>query len=150
MVTNDRGSVAVQDFTINVDAPNSAPIITSTPLSTVAVDEVFRYDLVAQDAEQALLSYVLKSGPTGASMSAQGALTWQPTSSVLGQFPFEVVVSDGQGAQTTQRFNVQTLAVRPNEPPEFRGRLRSQASVGRLSMRKFGQLTQMAIRQFYA
>jgi len=129
-VVNDLGGVALQDVSITVGRPNSAPIITSTPLNTAAVDQIFRYDLLAQDAEQTTLDYEIKSGPFGAIIDALGRITWTPTAGQLGSHPFDIQVSDGQGATDLQSFSLSVVSTTNNASPAFAGNIRQNASVG--------------------
>ncbi len=129
-VANDRGGVAVQAFTILVEAPNSPPVITSTPLDKAAVDEVFLYDLLAQDAEQTALEFKLESAPAGATLSADGRLQWTPPANQIGTQSFRLSVSDGHGASTSQDFAVTVVGSKENNAPELSPEIRRYATVG--------------------
>ena len=127
---NDNGDVVLQDFAITVERPNSSPIITSTPLDTAAVDKVFLYDLLAQDAEQQSLEYNLAAAPSGATLDDQGRLQWIPTSSQVGLQHVRITVSDGVGGETTQSFTINVANTRANTPPVLSAEIRSSATVG--------------------
>ncbi len=135
--TNDRGGVAIQDFSIHVEPPNSAPVITSTPLDSAAVDKVFHYDLLAQDAEQAELDRQLVTAPLGAVLNAEGRLEWTPSGNQLGAQPFRIKVSDRHGGETFQAFTIDVVTSKANASPTLADQIRSTATVG---LQYFAQL----------
>ena len=129
--TNDRGSVDLLDFNINVSAPNSAPVITSTPPGVAFDGLAFRYDVSAQDAEQTALVFVLESAPVGAAIdAATGRVSWVPTSSQLGSQLFTIAVRDGAGGETRQSFTVTVTAAGANSAPVITAVPRTTAKPG--------------------
>lgn len=101
-----------QSFSITVsEAPsvnlptfiNHAPVITSTPITIVAVDELYTYDVDAADSDGDTLSCSLTVNPTGMTIdSVTGEISWTPNSGQIGDNDVTVEVSDGEeiAAQT--------------------------------------------------
>ena len=88
-------------------AIGGAPVITSVPVTAVAAGQAYVYPLVASDPEGGALGYKLLSAPVGMTISNTGLITWQtgPEEDAQ-QHSVVVVVSDAQGLQTVQTFNV--------------------------------------------
>ena len=83
---------------------NHAPSITSEPVTTVTVDELYTYDVNATDPDGDTLTYSLTTSPTGMTIdSATGVISWTPTSE--GDYAVVVMVSDG-ALNDTQNFTI--------------------------------------------
>lgn len=96
--------------------PNSAPIITSTPVLTGTVGTSYVYEIDASDPEGDQVTYTATELPVGASIdSTTGTVTWIPSSTAIGPNEFTVVVADSQGASNTQSFVVEVIGT--NTPP---------------------------------
>ncbi len=109
----DQGGLgAAQGFSLTVRS-NSAPVIQSTPVQTIALGTSYRYDVRATDAENDALSYALNQGAIdrGVRMDALGRLSWTPQGSDL-SVPVSVIVTvkDAQGAAVTQNFTIGVIA----------------------------------------
>jgi hypothetical protein len=91
---------------------NSAPTIVSTP-GGVSADGRFRYALEANDPDgDRNLRYHLAAGPDGAQVDPLlGEVTWAANREHVGKHAFEVVVTDGQGGEARQRFEVDVREV---------------------------------------
>ncbi len=77
--TSASGSIALQDITLNVTAPNTSPTLTNDLPSTAYVGLVYAVNLESQDAELQTVSYNLLSGPSSATLNvATGQLRWTP------------------------------------------------------------------------
>ena len=127
---NDRGGIALQDFTIDVSRSNSDPIITSQAPTGAQADVAFRYNVFAQDAEQSALAYTLLAKPVGANIdSVTGRITWLPVASQVGTQQFTVQVRDLQGGIAEQAFSIEVTFRSPNNQPTFAGSVRSQTAV---------------------
>jgi len=75
---------------------NHAPTITSTPITTVTVDDLYVYDVNATDPDGNTLTYSLTANPTGMTInSATGLINWTPTFVQIGDHNVTVKVSDG-------------------------------------------------------
>jgi len=102
-----------QSFSITVsEAPsinlptlsNDAPVITSTPITSLLVDGLYTYDVEATDSDNDILTYSLKTNPTGMTIdSVTGEISWAPISSQIGDNDVTVEVSDGEKS-TSQSF----------------------------------------------
>jgi RHS repeat-associated protein len=84
---------------------NLDPVITSSPVTTGRVDELYSYDVDATDPKGETLLYLLTTFPEGMSMNASsGLITWTPL--VTGGIPVEVDVSNMTGRSTTQSWMI--------------------------------------------
>jgi hypothetical protein len=72
-VRDDHGGVDLQSFTITVAAPNSPPVITSSPPSIAVVDLPLQYQVRAQDAEAIGSRSAWKTSPRGWSSTRRRA-----------------------------------------------------------------------------
>ena len=135
--TNAGGGVAVQDFTIAVASPNTAPIVASTPPSLAFVGVPFRYDAAAQDAEQATLTYSLSQAPHGMTIdAATGEIDWTPTAAQFGPQSVVVDVGDGVRGDVRQPFTLTVATAGPYHPPVFVSGPRPDAQVNRVYLGK--------------
>jgi len=118
-VKDDRGGIDLQSFQVQVQPPNTRPIITSTPNQQAAVNLPYQYRLRAQDADGDVLVLSLTSGPNNAQFNPDtGVLTWTPTADQIGQHPITLTVSDNRGESITQTFNITAAKVAlPNADP---------------------------------
>ncbi|MBE3086158.1 MAG: carboxypeptidase regulatory-like domain-containing protein, partial [Bacteroidetes bacterium] len=83
---------------------NHAPTITSTPITTVTVDDLYVYGVNATDPDGDTLTYSLTTKPTGMTInSTTGLINWTPTST--GDYDITVRVSDGS-LFDTQSFTI--------------------------------------------
>ena len=83
---------------------NHAPVITSTPITSLLVDGLYTYDVEATDSDNDILTYSLKTNPTGMTIdSVTGEISWAPISSQIGDNDVTVEVSDGEKS-TSQSF----------------------------------------------
>ena len=104
--TGADGSVTLSSFTVNVTAPNAAPVITSTPSAAGFVDRTFAYDIIVQDAELDDLTFTILNGASTATVDANGRLRWTPVIGDVGNVSFEIEVRDSAGNASTQAFQV--------------------------------------------
>jgi len=112
---SDGEKSTTQSFTMTVSkAPiippspptNHAPTITSTPITTVTVDEPYTYDVEATDSDNDILTYSLTNNPAGMTIdSVTGEISWTPISSQIGDNDVTVKVSDGE-KYDTQSFRI--------------------------------------------
>ncbi|GAB5443698.1 MAG: hypothetical protein Fues2KO_40470 [Fuerstiella sp.] len=120
-VRDGRGGFDLQFFNVEVQKPNTAPVITSTPPAGPAgVNLPFTYDVDAADAENDALTWSLTAAPNGATIdSASGVLNWTPAPNQLGTQSFEVTVDDGRGLTTSQSFNIEVQIDPANTEPSI-------------------------------
>ncbi|MCU7935407.1 MAG: tandem-95 repeat protein [Candidatus Thiodiazotropha sp. (ex Dulcina madagascariensis)] len=119
-VDDGNGGTATQSYTVTVDAaPNTAPSITSTPVTTVTEGEAYGYDVDASDADGDTLSYSLVTAPAGMTIDgASGLIAWTPTTAQIGSHPVSVQADDGNGGTATQSYTVMVDAA-PNTAPSI-------------------------------
>ncbi len=106
-VSDGRGGWDVQEFTINVtgEAGNTAPVITSEPVTEAEVDAEYEYDVDASDADGDTLTYSLADAPAGMAIDgATGLIEWTPTAA--GDYDVDVIVGDGRGGWDVQEFTI--------------------------------------------
>ena len=105
---NDPGGLfATQPFSINVTSVNSAPQITSTPVTTATVGVTYNYDVNATDPNGDVLTYALTQAPTGMTINAaNGLIAWTPTSTQTGSQAVTARVNDPGGLFATQPFSI--------------------------------------------
>jgi hypothetical protein len=95
---------------------NAAPLIRSQPNLT-GQEDVFVYQLVAEDPDDDLLRFGMERAPEGMSVQARsGEVTWTPRENQAGTHAVELWAEDPQGARATQRFEL-TIATPAPEPP---------------------------------
>jgi len=109
---SDGDLTDTQSFTITVTKKpssgpsNSAPKITSDPVTSVTVDDTYTYDVVATDADGDTLTYSLTTSPTDMTIDPDtGEITWTPDSTQIGDHNVTVEVSDGS-KKDSQSFTV--------------------------------------------
>ncbi|MCC9602193.1 FG-GAP-like repeat-containing protein [Stieleria sp. JC731] len=105
-------SIALQDFVVNVTAPNFAPVVTRLPSPTAYLNTPHQFDIAAQDPEQHPLSFAFVGESHGATVNAtSGRLTWTPTAN--GSFEFTLRVTDSQGDSVDEVFTINVTDVVP-------------------------------------
>lgn len=85
---------------------NRPPIFTKaftdTTIDVHNVQVLFKYQFVASDPDGDVVHFRLDSGPTGATMSSNGLMSWVPSTSQAGKgFIVIITISDGDLAETT-------------------------------------------------
>ncbi|MGR3278198.1 putative Ig domain-containing protein [Acaryochloris marina NIES-2412] len=109
------GNSTTQSFALRLwpNPDNDGPIITSTPITQFGLaDEVFRYQLTANDPEGDPLVYKLLDAPLGAVIDQEtGELLWYPNTSVTAgsTAQFSVQVDDRFGNSDQQTFEVDVV-----------------------------------------
>jgi hypothetical protein len=94
-----------QDFT---GAPlNAAPTITSTPVTTGAVGQIYTYDVNATDPDGDVLTYSLVIAPAGMTINATtGLISWTPTAGQAGPNNVTVRATDPGALFAEQSFTI--------------------------------------------
>ncbi|MFQ6040588.1 MAG: putative Ig domain-containing protein [Candidatus Poribacteria bacterium] len=117
-VDDGRGGSDDQFFTITVINVNDPPVITSTPITTAKEDELYTYDVEADDPDVGdALTYSLTVSPDGMSIDeATGLIQWTPTKEQVGDNDVTVQVSDVSGATDSQSFTITVVGVENNPP----------------------------------
>jgi YVTN family beta-propeller protein len=131
-VTDSRGSIALQPYQITVTPADTAPVITSTPITTGTVNVAYQYLVHAQDAEKDALTFTLVSPPTGMSLtplSAQntGQITWTPATA--GSYSITVQVADAHNT-VTQTYTLTIASTGSNGTPTITSNPRATIALG--------------------
>ena len=92
-ISDGNGGTASASVTINVEAVNDAPSITSKPVETARVWAPYLYAVRAKDPDEAdTLTYPLTKKPEGMTINpATGLIEWRPTNAQAGSH--DVIVS---------------------------------------------------------
>jgi fibro-slime domain-containing protein len=118
MVSDGHGGSATALVTITVTVPNRPPVITSTPVTTGTVGQVYSYDAEATDPDGDALTFALSTAPTGMTIeTASGVIAWTPMEAQVSTHDVVVQVQDGAGGSDEQRFTVTVLP--ENHPPRI-------------------------------
>ena len=113
-VSDGRGGLATQSYTLIVTNINQMPTITSTAITTATVDIEYTYDVEATDPDGDTLIYSLTQAPLGMTIDENtGLITWTPANA--GSADVTVMVDDGN-LNTGQVFTI-TIAFNPNNQP---------------------------------
>ncbi|MDO8528487.1 MAG: putative Ig domain-containing protein, partial [Nanoarchaeota archaeon] len=107
------------DLRVNPSVPtNHAPIITSSPITSVDENTAYAYNVDATDADGDFLTYSLTQNPLGFSInSATGLITGTAPSVTPGTtFIITVQVSDGI-TSTSQTYTLAVNDISSNNPP---------------------------------
>ncbi len=119
-VLDTHAAAAELTFDLIVRAVNSPPVILSVPPTEGAIGATYLYQVVAEDADQDLLSFSLGSLPAGMTIDSQtGQIVWTPDAAQEGSHELEVIVSDSAGADTSQKFTVAVAPGQSNRPPSI-------------------------------
>ena len=104
-VVDGLGGSDSQNFTLTV-SENQKPVFTSTPLLTGDPNQLYEYDVDADDPEGTALSYSLSNGaPAGMTIAADtGLIQWTPTAEQQGYVPVTVFAEDAEGGRSLQSF----------------------------------------------
>ena len=96
-VTDSDGLTYDKELPVDIVDINEIPIIDPIGLLTVVEDETLTFTAVATDPEGATLTWSLgASAPAGASIDPlTGAFSWDTTGFALGDYRFDICVSDG-------------------------------------------------------
>ncbi len=132
-VSDGRGGEAIQLFTLNVvtSAPNTNPVITGTPRTSVRVGDQYLAQLSASDADGDPLTYSLPTSPNGMTINNDGRLHFSPTAAQLGAHQVTVRVVDGQGGSAETTFTLSVVGQETNSTPEITSTPPSAATLGR-------------------
>jgi len=102
-VTDGYGGAGLQPFELTVLDANQPPTITSDPTQVAAIlSKEWSYAVSAADPNGDSLTYRLDTAPPGMVLDNEHVIRWTPSEE--GSFRVVVVVSDGRGGTTSQRF----------------------------------------------
>jgi RHS repeat-associated protein len=106
-LTDALGAFVGQEFTLYVNGTNTPPQIVSTAVTRAAVNQEYKYQIVATDPENDQLTYSLGNSPAGMTVSENGLITWIPEENQLDDVEVTVFVTDAQGATSNQSFTIE-------------------------------------------
>ncbi|MES2307337.1 MAG: Ig-like domain-containing protein [Verrucomicrobiota bacterium] len=131
---DSRGATTSQTYTLVISntGTNELPTITSSPRLRVRLGDPWRYQVEAQDNNGDPLAYSIVFAPSGMTISADGLMTWTPTSNQFGVNPVKIQVSDGRGAPVTQEFSLSVVSSNDNQSPKISTTAPLNAAVGKL------------------
>jgi len=117
------GRASTQYYAIKVSRPpsneNHPPFVTGTDITTATQDELYFYDITANDTDEDELTFCITVGPPGMTIERSDAhsavITWTPTSADVRVWDVQVTVSDGN-ATVQHPFS---LNVRSSHPVHF-------------------------------
>ncbi|MEW6413301.1 MAG: putative Ig domain-containing protein [Candidatus Zixiibacteriota bacterium] len=108
--TNAYGS-DTQGWTVTVAAGPEAPVITSTPVTTVGIYELYSYNVDATGNPAP--TFALTTAPAGMTIdAASGLISWTP--GALGDYDVTVVASNGVDPDAVQSFTITVSGVAPS------------------------------------
>jgi hypothetical protein len=91
-------------YFVQANTSNNPPVITSNPVTTAVINQIYNYDIDAADADNDSLTYSLATSPSGMTInSSSGLVQWIPSST--GSFDVVINVSDGTTA-VTQSYSI--------------------------------------------
>jgi len=101
--------------------PNTAPVISGSPATSVVAGQSYSFTPVASDANGNSLTFSVANRPGWATFSSStGRLSGTPTSSAVGQYvDIRISVSDGQASASLSPFSV--TVSQGNRPPTIGG-----------------------------
>ena len=114
-ISDEKGITDTANVNVTVKMVNDAPVITSAPVTTATVGQLYTYDVNAADPDVGdKLTYSLTIKPTGMTIDAATGLTqWKPTKVGDNKVAVKVADSNSTPALDTQSF---TITVNPAPP----------------------------------
>jgi large repetitive protein len=110
---DSRGLGAAQGFTLTV-RENHAPVVATTVNETAIAGTVYRYDVMARDADGDKLSYSIDAAAQakGIAIDSLGRISWIPKTADITTTPLPVIVTvkDAMGAIATETINLSVTA----------------------------------------
>jgi fibro-slime domain-containing protein/RHS repeat-associated protein len=106
-LTDAYGLYVGQEYTLKVNGVNTPPQIQSTPNTIGGLNSPYKYQVKAVDTEGDTLKYSLGRRPQGMVVNSDtGLITWTPNATQIGNQTIDVLVTDAQGATSTQTYNL--------------------------------------------
>jgi hypothetical protein len=91
-----------------VTVQNSPPRITSQPTTSLNDEDTYIYQVVAEDPGGGPVTYALKSAPERMTIDpVKGIIRWTATKEDVGVHPIEIIVTDAEGAEIIQQYELQ-------------------------------------------
>jgi large repetitive protein len=132
-LTDAYGLYVGQEYTLKVNGVNIPAQIQSTPNTSAGVNSLYQYQVKAVDIDgDSILNYSLGRYPQGMNVDANtGLITWTPNSSQTGSQIIDVLVTDAQGAVTTQTYNLVVGSTPISQPPTITSTPKLTADINR-------------------
>jgi RHS repeat-associated protein len=111
-VSDGHGGTATQGYAIVLTTcmPDDAIAITSTPVTYATVNQVYIYNVRAEDAASVPITYSLPANsgnPSGMAINpATGQITWTPTVALAQPITITLTATDTLGSSTTQSYSL--------------------------------------------
>ncbi|MFL0811183.1 MAG: putative Ig domain-containing protein [Agarilytica sp.] len=106
---------AIENFTVAVNRVNDAPVILSSPITQVAEDTEYRYQLAVSDPDDdnngTDFSFSLSGEPEGMTISNSGLVLWQTDETSPASSTITITVADGLEDEVLAVEQVFTLLV---------------------------------------
>ncbi|MFL0800735.1 MAG: tandem-95 repeat protein [Agarilytica sp.] len=119
-----RVSHILQSFTllsVLASAANAVePTITSTAPTDININQTYTYQVEAHDPEGGALSYAFGFQPPGMTVSAEGLISWVPTTEDAGKHVYKIEVEDDEYLNAHEYVTVNVIDPN-NQPPVFNG-----------------------------
>ncbi len=131
-VSDGEAKSSLAAFSINVvDAPNSPPSISGSPLTSVEAGSSYSFTPVARDNDGDELEFSIKNKPSWANFSAStGKLSGTPAQTQVGTFSnISISVSDGAATASLAAFDISVTGT-PNRAPAISGTPASSVTPG--------------------
>ncbi|CAM2005369.1 putative Ig domain-containing protein [Acanthopleuribacter pedis] len=103
-------------YRVLADPDNVAPVVTSTPITEAFVGEPYRYQVIAEDADNDTLFYTALAARPGMAISNTGLFTWHPEQA--GRFTVTLEVDDRRGGVVLHQYRLEVFE-RVNQAPVF-------------------------------
>jgi hypothetical protein len=125
---NDEGSYGVQvqvsdgkltkesQFNITVKQLNAPPELTSLPTQTTNENSLLEFQILSNDIDNDILTFISSNLPEGSSLSSDGLFSWKPGYTDSGDYTFTASVSDG--VDTVSK-DYQIAVIDKNAAPQF-------------------------------
>jgi hypothetical protein len=107
-VVPDDGKTRGTALTMHLYVANSSPVIASSEETFRFDGNMYSYQIKASDPDGDPLSYSLKTAPSGMTIDpSTGLIKWNVPPSFAGKTAITTSVTDGQGGETLQSFNLE-------------------------------------------
>ncbi len=113
---SDGITTVYQDFTLQVINVNDAPVVSSTPITSILEGSIYVYTVLATDPDQDPLSYEATTIPAWLSFDpVSHTLSGQPAREDVGDHQVSITISDGQ-LSVVHEFTITVTS--DNHPPQ--------------------------------
>jgi hypothetical protein len=113
-VTDTKGAVDNESITVTVIDVNQPPIVSPISDKTVLEGDTLTFEIVANDPEGQVLTYLSNNLPIGATLTGM-TFSWTPNFTQSGNYPIIFTITDSAGATTVVKVAITVVNV--NQPP---------------------------------